>query len=95
MTDDEELIKEAVVDVEVPSEPKQPEEPKEAGGSKKLSSTSVTKGASSLPGILKGVTKIPKEGPGVPEDKNEPHTHLLFLLIMIVVLGVIIAFTGI
>ena len=92
MVDDKEKVeaKEAKIDVKTPAEPKAPEEPKEAGGAKKFSPKGMGKGASKLPKIFGGIPKIFKEGPGVPEDRNEPHTHLLFLLITVIVIGGII-----
>jgi len=42
--------------------------------------------------IVKGIANIPKEGPGVTENKNEPHTHLLVLIIIVIILGGVIAF---
>ena len=50
---------------------------------------------SSAADIVKGIAHIPKEGPGVTENKSEPHTHLLVLLIIVIVLGVIISFINI
>jgi len=92
MADDKEKVevKEAKIDVKAPEEPKEPKELKEAGGAKRFSPKSMGKGAGKLPQIVGGIPKIFKEGPNVPENKNEPHTHLLVLLIMVIVIGGII-----
>ena len=86
--DGEEEPKELDIDTKTPDEPEEAKDygtPPPPGPKKKAD----------FGAIFKGIGKIHKEGPDTMEDRNEPHTHLLLLLILVVVLGGVIAFTGI
>lgn len=47
-----------------------------------------------LPDIFKAMGEIPNESSDRPENKLEPHAHLLLLFMIVIVLGTIIAFVG-
>jgi hypothetical protein len=47
-----------------------------------------------MPGIMKAMKKIAREG-SAEEDRAEPHAHLFILLLLVIVLGSIIGLIGI
>jgi len=47
-----------------------------------------------LPDVFKAIGDIPNERQDRPENKLEPHAHLLLLFMIVIVLGTIIAFVG-
>jgi hypothetical protein len=47
-----------------------------------------------LPEVFKAIGDIPNERPDRPENRLEPHAHLLLLFMVVIVLGAIIAVTG-
>lgn len=78
-------------DIPSPPVPDAPEAPADSAPAKKMD---IGGAIGMLPDVFKAIGDIPNESADRPENKLEPHAHLLLLFMIVIVLGTVIAFVG-